>query len=121
MKPFRIRQRICSVARTGSTSKGLSAVTTVGLNRDVDVELTGFDPTDPDLLAVRMPHAELLALRRTAPVRWIEQPNPDSRSGFNDTGFWALSKHADVAAVSKDQVNYSTYENGVIIRFAPGM
>jgi cholest-4-en-3-one 26-monooxygenase len=96
-------------------------VTTVGIQDQVDVDLAGFDPTNPDLLAVRMPHEELLALRRTAPVRWIEQPDPGSRAGFNDTGFWALSKHADVAAVSKDHANYSTYENGVIIRFAPEM
>jgi cholest-4-en-3-one 26-monooxygenase len=81
----------------------------------------GFDPTDPDLLRERMPHEELLALRRTAPVSWIEQDDPGARAGFTDTGYWALSKHADVAAVSKDQTNYSTYENGVIIRFAPDM
>ncbi|MFC5731416.1 MULTISPECIES: cytochrome P450 [Nocardioides] len=88
---------------------------------DADVELAGFDPTDPDLLRERMPHEELLALRRTAPVTWIEQPDPSARAGFLDTGFWALSKHAEVAAVSKNQADFSTYENGVIIRFAPDM
>ncbi|MBS4754012.1 cytochrome P450 [Nocardioides sp. zg-ZUI104] len=80
-----------------------------------------FDPTDPDILRERMPHAELLELRRTAPVSWVEQPDPGARAGFLDTGYWALSKHADVAAVSKNQADFSTYENGVIIRFAPEM
>ena len=88
---------------------------------DTDVQLDGFDPTDPDLLRERMPHEELLALRRTAPVSWIEQPDPAARAGFEDTGFWALSKHEHVAAVSKNQADFSTYENGVIIRFAPDM
>ena len=97
-------------------------MTTVDIGRgEIDIQLAGFDPTDPDILAERMPHEELLALRKTAPVRWIEQADPGARAGFRDTGFWALSKHEHVAAVSKDQANYSTYENGVIIRFAPEM
>ncbi|WP_435745073.1 cytochrome P450 [Nocardioides sp. SYSU DS0663] len=80
-----------------------------------------FDPTDPDVMRERVPHEELLAMRRTAPVSWVEQTEA-ARAGFPDhTGYWALSKHADVAAVSKDQTNFSTRENGVIIRFAPEM
>jgi cholest-4-en-3-one 26-monooxygenase len=86
------------------------------------VELpAGFDPTDPDVMQEAVPHQELLALRRTAPVTFIEQV-PEARAGFPDhQGFWALSKHADVAAVSKDQANFSTYLNNVIIRFGPDM
>ena len=80
----------------------------------------GFDPTDPDTMSERVPHEELLALRQTAPVCWIEQEEA-ARAGFLDTGFWALSKHADVGTVSKDQKNFSTKENGVIVRFAPDM
>jgi cholest-4-en-3-one 26-monooxygenase len=80
-----------------------------------------FDPTDPDVMRERVPHEELLTLRRTAPVSFIEQ-RPDARAGYPEhTGYWALSKHADVAAVSKDQVNFSTYLNNVIIRFGPDM
>ncbi|NHC21701.1 cytochrome P450 [Nocardioides sp. IC4_145] len=72
-------------------------------------------------MAERLPHDELLALRRTAPVSWIAQDEA-ARAGFPDhEGYWALSRHADVAAVSKDQANFSTRENGVIIRFAPEM
>ncbi|WP_244962933.1 cytochrome P450 [Nocardioides dongkuii] len=81
----------------------------------------GFDPTDPDVMREGMPHDELLALRRTAPVSWVEQP-ASARGGFPDhAGYWALSRHADVAAVSKDNANFSTRQNGVIIRFAPEM
>jgi cholest-4-en-3-one 26-monooxygenase len=82
---------------------------------------TGFDPTDPDVMRERMPHEELLALRRTAPVSFVEQ-EPAARAGFPDhAGYWAVSKHADVAAISKDQANFSTSLDGVIIRFAPDM
>jgi cholest-4-en-3-one 26-monooxygenase len=81
----------------------------------------GFDPTDPDVMRTRMPHEELLTLRRTAPVTFIEQ-SPEARAGFPaHRGYWAVSKHADVAAISKDQANFSTNLDGVIIRFAPDM
>jgi cholest-4-en-3-one 26-monooxygenase len=81
---------------------------------------TGFDPTDPDIYVDRVPHEEFLAMRLTAPVHWVEQTE-EARAGFDDTGYWALSKHADVAAVSKNNKDFSTHENGAIIRFAPDM
>ena len=81
----------------------------------------GFDPTDPDLMLAGVPHEQLLAMRRTAPVSWVEQDEA-ARAGFPDTtGYWALSRHADVAAVSKNQADFSTNANGVIIRFGPHM
>ena len=81
---------------------------------------TGFDPTDPDIYVDRVPHEEFLAMRQTAPVHWVEQTE-GARAGFNDTGYWAVSKHVDVAAVSKNNKDFSTHENGAIIRFAPDM
>ena len=81
-----------------------------------DTPLAAFDPTDPDVLAERVPHEEMLAMRRTAPVSFVAQ-DEDARAGFPDhQGFWALSKHADVAAVSKNQTDFSTQANGVIMR-----
>ena len=86
-----------------------------------DAPLAPFDPTDPDTMAERVPHEEMRALRRTAPVSFVRQEE-DARAGFPDhEGFWALSRHADVAAVSKNQTDFSTRESGVIMRFAPGM
>ena len=87
------------------------------------VELpAGFDPTDPDVMQAGVPHQELLTLRRTAPVSFIEQPPRRRAAGFPDhPGYWALSKHADVAAVSKDSTNFSAFQDGVIIRFDPEM
>jgi len=80
----------------------------------------GFDPTDPFLCEENIPLEQFLELRQTAPVWWVEQ-EPGARAGFNDTGYWAVSKHADVAAVSKNSKDFSSAENGAIIRFGPDM
>ncbi len=77
----------------------------------------GFDLTDPDLYAHRVPQDEFAELRRAAPVRWNPQP---SDMGFHDDGFWAVTKHRDVIAVSRDSETWSSYENGAIIRFMSG-
>jgi cholest-4-en-3-one 26-monooxygenase len=81
----------------------------------------GFDPTDPDIYTERVPHDEFLELRRTAPVFWVEQPEEARAGQLGGSGYWAVSKHADVSAVSKNNNDFSTYENGAIIRFAPDM
>jgi cholest-4-en-3-one 26-monooxygenase len=78
----------------------------------------GFDLTDPDLYAVRVPHEELAELRRSAPVRWNPQPTD---IGFRDNGFWAVTRHRDVVAVSRDSETWSSEENGAIIRWRNGM
>ena len=76
----------------------------------------GIDLTDPDVNLAAVPHEEFAALRRTAPVCWIEQP-PEARAGMEGgTGYWAVTRHADVAEVSKRSDVFSSYENGVIIR-----
>ena len=81
---------------------------------------TGFDPTDPFLCEGSIPFKEFLELRQTAPVWWVEQDDAAS-AGFFDGGYWAVSKHADVAAVSKNSKDWSSQENGAIIRFSPDM
>ncbi|WP_205475150.1 cytochrome P450 [Nocardioides sp. SYSU D00038] len=76
----------------------------------------GFDPTDPDLNWAGVPHEQLRQLRRTAPVSWVEQP-PEARAGMTGSpGYWALTRHADVAYVSKNSNVFSSHENGAIIR-----
>lgn len=79
-----------------------------------------FDPTDPVMNEAAIPHKEFLELRKTAPVHWVEQA-PEARAGFLDTGFWAITKHADILAISKNSKEFSANENGVIIRFAADM
>ena len=75
----------------------------------------GFDPTDPALNEVGVPHDHFLALRKNAPVFWVEQP-PEARAGMEGgTGYWAVSRHEDVALVSKSR-EFVTSENTAIIR-----
>ena len=67
-----------------------------------DILPEGFDFTDPDLNWKAIPHEQFALLRKTAPVFWVEQ-EPEARSGIAPeagTGYWAVTKHADVAAVS---------------------
>jgi cholest-4-en-3-one 26-monooxygenase len=76
----------------------------------------GFDFTDPDLYAQRVPADELAELRRTAPVWWNSQPR--GASGFDDDGYWVVTKHADVLEVSRSSHLYSSQEKTAIIRHA---
>jgi len=88
-----------------------------------DVVPPDFDFTDPETYESRVPHEEFKALRQNAPVSWVEQPQ-GSRDGMSEesgTGYYAVSKHADVAAVSKNSKDFSSMENGAIIRFQEGM
>jgi cholest-4-en-3-one 26-monooxygenase len=78
---------------------------------------SGFDLTDPDLYVQRVPTEELAELRRAAPIWWNAQPKD---MGFNDDGFWAVTRHADVVAVSRDSETFSSEANGAIIRFPSG-
>ncbi|WP_239459930.1 cytochrome P450 [Nocardioides daejeonensis] len=80
----------------------------------------GLDLTDPDQMEQAVPHEAFRQLRQTAPVVWVEQA-PEARAGFLDTGYWAVTKHADIAAISKNSKDFSTAKNGVIVRFSPEM
>jgi cholest-4-en-3-one 26-monooxygenase len=79
----------------------------------------GFDFTDPDVLVHRVPRVEFAELRRVAPVWWNAQPH--GIAGFDDDGYWVVTRHADVIAVSRDSDTYSTWENTAIVRFNPEM
>ncbi len=76
----------------------------------------GFDFTDPDLCVQRLPVAELAELRRVAPVWWSQQPR--GTGGFDDDGYWVVTRHADVLHVSRHSDIYSSEANSAIIRYA---
>ncbi|GHA67841.1 cytochrome P450 [Streptomyces termitum] len=75
----------------------------------------GFDATDPDLLRSRVPLPEFARLRETAPVWWCAQPR--GVTGFDDEGYWAVTRHADVKYVSTHPELFSSHENTAVIRF----
>jgi cholest-4-en-3-one 26-monooxygenase len=75
----------------------------------------GFDFTDPAVLVKGIPHKRFAQLRKTAPVWWNAQPR--GSAGFDDDGFWAVTRHADVMTVSRDSETYSSWQNTAIVRF----
>lgn len=75
----------------------------------------GFDFTDPDLLQSRIPHPEFARMRETAPVWWCTQPA--GISGFDDEGYWVVTRHADVKYVSTRPELFSSNTNTAVIRF----
>ncbi|MEB3022754.1 cytochrome P450 [[Mycobacterium] crassicus] len=74
----------------------------------------GFDFTDPALIAERIPHEEFALLRKTEPIWWNAQPL--GASGYPDEGYWVVTKHADVRAVSLQDEVFSSHENTSLIR-----
>ena len=85
----------------------------------------GFDFTDPELYESGVPHEHFRNVRRSAPVTWVAQ-TPEAAAGMlpdpgGDQGYWVVSSHADVAAVSKNSKDFSSHENGAIIRFGADM
>ncbi|MCZ4125305.1 cytochrome P450 [Streptomyces sp. H39-S7] len=75
----------------------------------------GFDFTDPDVYEQRVPLPEFAQLRQTAPVWWNEQPH--NTAGFEDDGYWVVTRHADVKEVSINPDVYSSFLNTAVIRF----
>ncbi|KAB1989934.1 MULTISPECIES: cytochrome P450 [Streptomyces] len=75
----------------------------------------GFDFTDPDVLHHRVPLPEFAELRRTEPVHWV--PQQPGVAGFEDDGYWAVTRHADVKYVSTHPELFSSFLNTAVIRF----
>jgi len=65
------------------------------------------DVYSPDRYARGAPYADFARLRRERPVHW--QPTPDGG------GYWALTRHADVAEVSRDPERFSSARGFVVI------
>ena len=59
----------------------------------------GFDFTDPDMYAERLPVEELAHMRKVAPIWWQQQDR--GNLAFGDGGYWVVTKHKDVKEVSR--------------------
>ncbi len=64
------------------------------------VDLSTIQLKDPDVYLDGVPHESFRLLRQHDPVHW--HPETDG------PGFWAITKHADVVAISKDAVRFSS-------------
>ena len=78
----------------------------------------GFDFTDPDIYAERLPVEELAEMRRTAPIWWNEQAI--GVGGFDDGGFWVVSKHRDVKEISRRSDVFSSLQKTALPRYKEG-
>ncbi len=79
----------------------------------------GFDFLDPDRNVKRLPLPELAELRAVAPIWWCEQQI--GKGGFNDGGYWVLSKHKDVKEVSRRSDVFHSGPNTALPQFADDM
>ena len=78
----------------------------------------GFDFTDPDIYAERLPVAELAEMRKVAPIWWNEQPV--GQGGFDDGGYWVVTRHQDVKEVSRRSDVFSSQEKTALPRYKEG-
>ena len=79
----------------------------------------GFDFTDPVLFEQRLPHEEWKEVRRAEPVHWVE--NAPGCDGFDDNGYWLVSKLEDIKEVSRRTNDvFSTNAHTAIPRYAEG-
>lgn len=79
---------------------------------------TAIDFSDPGLWAERAPVAEFATLRKAAPVWWNGQSD-QMCVPHNDGGFWVVTRHEDVRAISRNPGLFSASANGAVVRF-PG-
>jgi cholest-4-en-3-one 26-monooxygenase len=75
----------------------------------------GFDFTDPDIYAHRLPVGEFAELRATAPIWWNEQPL--DQGGFGDGGYWVVTKHRDIREVSLRSDVFSSATKSIVPRY----
>jgi cholest-4-en-3-one 26-monooxygenase len=71
-----------------------------------------FDFLDPDVNHAALPVAELAELRKSEPIHWVDIPG--GTGGFEDYGYWLVTKHADVKEVSRRSDIFSNWQNGAI-------
>ena len=71
------------------------------------MRLSEVDLTDLDAFEHDVPHAMFDVLRREAPVHW----QPEATGG----GFWAITKYADLKAISRDPETFSSERQGTLI------
>ena len=75
----------------------------------------GFDFTDPDIYAERLPIEELAHMRKVAPIWWHEQQK--GNLAFGDTGYWLVTKHKDVKEVSRRSDVFSSNAKTALPRY----
>lgn len=72
------------------------------------MQLSDVNLTDPDIFQRGVPHEMFRLLRREAPVFWHRETD--------GPGFWAITKYADLRAISKTPGLFSSERKGTLLR-----
>ena len=87
---------------------------TASIDAAAGEDLAGIDVYDPGAYVDGVPHADFARLRREAPV--FRHATPDGGS------YWAVTRHAEIVAVSTDPETYSSARGSVMIEeLEPGL
>ena len=76
------------------------------------LDLSAIELKNPDVYLHGVPHESFQLLREHDPVHWHAETAPDP-------GFWAITKHADVVAFSKDPERFSSGERFIYYEEIP--
>jgi cholest-4-en-3-one 26-monooxygenase len=71
------------------------------------LDLDDVDLMEESWFADGPPHDLLARMRAEAPVRWNRLPD--------GSGFWSLTRHADIACVSRDFTTFSSHRQGIFL------
>lgn len=86
--------------------------------------MTAFDAhlNGIDLLAATWgrgaPHDQFARLRRDAPVHWHDEPGGGPGALPPGRGFWAITKHSDIRAITHDYELFSSELGGALLKDA---
>ena len=72
------------------------------------------DFIDPETYASGIPYELLGRLRREAPVHWVDEPPSGSFKG--GPGYWLVLRHNDVAHVSRNPADFSSWRGTAFMR-----
>jgi methyl-branched lipid omega-hydroxylase len=72
-----------------------------------EVDLVQVDLMDPKWFEDGPPHELFARMRKEAPVRWNRLPD--------GSGFWSLTRQADISAVSRDYDMWSSWRGGIFL------
>ena len=75
------------------------------------MDLRQVDLCDRDNFVAGVPHEMFSLLRHEAPVFWHEEED--------GPGFWAVTRHADVTAVNRDNLTFSSARGGALLHDPP--
>ncbi len=72
------------------------------------MDIADIDLLDPDRFQQQLHHEMFEVLRRDDPLHWTDEPD--------GSGFWSITKHADLQLVNRDAEGFSSEAKGVNIQ-----